>query len=171
MRRLLFVAGMGLCVMVPSRAFATKICVVDFQRAVTETTEGKAAQAKIDSMYASRKGELERMEAELQKAIEDYQKRAAILSNEARASEEQKLALQQRTFEQTYLQFQQEMQQSYVAQLQDLDTKMRTVAGQVGKEATCSIVVDSAVVVYSGTDVVDVTTTLVNKYNTTHPSK
>jgi len=156
---------------VPVPAFAQKFCVVDFQRAVTETAEGKAAQTKIDSMYATRKAELERMQTELQKAIEDYQKRASILSNEARAAEEQKLGLQQRTFEQTYMQFQEEMQQTYVGMLGDLDGKMRNIATTVGKENTCSVVLDSAVVVYSGSDVVDITTPLVNRYNAAHPPK
>jgi outer membrane protein len=155
----------------PSTAFAEKLCTIDFQRAVTDTAEGKAAQSKIDNMYATRKGELERMQSELQKAVEDYQKRAAILSNEARSAEEQKLALQQRTFEQTYMQFQDEMQQTYMSMLGDLDGKMRLIAVAVGKENTCSIVIDTAVVVYAGTDVLDVTGMLVTRYNTTHPPK
>ncbi len=158
-------------VSLPVPAFAQKICIVDFQRAVTETAEGKAAQTKIDSMYATRKAELERMQTELQKAVTDYQKRQAILSNEARAAEEQKLALQQRTFEQTYVQFQEEMQQTYVGMLGDLDAKMRTIATTVGKENACTVVLDNAVVVYSGADAVDVTTTLVNRYNSAHPPK
>ena len=155
----------------PSTAFADKLCTIDFQRAVTDTAEGKNAQSKIDNMYATRKGELERMQAELQKAVEDYQKRAAILSNEARTAEEQKLALQQRTFEQTYMQFQEEMQQTYMSMLGDLDGKMRGIAVMVGKENSCTIVLDTAVVVYSGTEVLDVTGMLVTRYNTTHPPK
>jgi outer membrane protein len=157
---------------VPGTAFAAeKMCTIDFQRAVTDTAEGKAAQSKIDNMYATRKGELERMQVELQKAVEDYQKRAAILSNEARGAEEQKLALQQRTFEQTYMQFQDEMQQTYTSMLGELDNKMREIATAVGKESACSILLDTAVVVYSGPEVFDVTGMLVTRYNTTHPPK
>jgi outer membrane protein len=155
----------------PGTAFAEKLCTIDFQRAVTDTAEGKAAQSKIDNMYATRKGELERMQGELQKAVDDYQKRAAILSNEARAAEEQKLALQQRTFEQTYMQFQEEMQQTYTSMLGELDGKMREIAVAVGKENTCSVVLDTAVVVYAGSDVLDVTGMLVTRYNSTHPPK
>jgi Skp family chaperone for outer membrane proteins len=150
-------------------AFATKVCGVDFQKAVTETQEGKAAQTKIDSMYATRKGELERMQAELEKAIKDYQGRSMILAPDARAQEEQKLGLQQQTFERTYMQYQQEMQQTYGNLLGDLDEKMRTVAATVGKEQACTVVLDRAVVVYAGADFADVTTLLVAKYNQTHP--
>ena len=70
-----------------SPAWALKLCLIDFQTAVTATAEGKAAQTKIDSMYSSRKSELERMQTELEKAIQDYQSRAMILSAEAKAGE------------------------------------------------------------------------------------
>jgi Skp family chaperone for outer membrane proteins len=55
--------------------------------------------------------------------------------------------------------------------LGDLDGKMRTIASTVGKENTCSLVIDNAVVVYAGPDAVDITTTLVNRYNAAHPPK
>lgn len=152
-------------------AFAQKLCVVDFQKAVTDTQEGKSAQTKIDSMYSARKAELDRMQAELEKAIQDYQGRAMILSQEARATEEQKLALQQRTFEQTYMQYQNEMQQTYYSLLGDLDEKMRVIVGGVGKESGCTAVLDKAVVVYAGPDLSDVTATLVTRYNAQHPAK
>ncbi len=152
-------------------AFAAgKICVVDFQQAVTDTQEGKSAQTRIDSMYATRKGELERMQADLEKAIKDYQGRAMILSPEARQQEEQKLGLQQQTFERTYMQYQQEMQQTYGTLLGDLDEKMRTIASTVGQEQTCAVVLDAAVVVVHGTEVADITRPLVDKYNRQHPA-
>ena len=168
MRRVLFSAVLLLA---SANAYATKLCVVDFQTAVTETEEGKSAQKNIDSMYSTRKGELERMQSDLEKAITDFQSRAMILSKEARASEEQKLALQQRTFEQTYQQYQNEMQQTYYTLLGELDEKMRVVAVNVGKESGCAIVLDSAVVVYQGSDVSDISTTLVAKFNAQHPAK
>lgn len=161
----------ALLLLVTPNAFAAgKICVVDFQKAVTETQEGQAAQKKIDSMYSTRKGELERMQADLEKAIQDYQSRALILSADAKAAEEQKLGLQEQTFQRTYMQYQQEMQQTYGSLLGDLDEKMRSTATAVGKEQGCSVVLDQAVVVYFGSDVADVTGTLVSKYNAAHPA-
>jgi Skp family chaperone for outer membrane proteins len=153
-----------------SPAFATKVCGVDFQKAVNDTIEGKAAQTKIDGMYSTRKGELERMQSELEKAIQDYQGRSMILAPEARAQEEQKLGLQQQTFERTYQQYQQEMQQTYGSLLGDLDEKMKAVASTIGKEQACTVVLDRAVVVFAGPDFVDVTQLLVDRYNQMHPA-
>jgi Skp family chaperone for outer membrane proteins len=168
-------AARGLVVMsllmASTPAWALKLCLIDFQKAVTETAEGKSAQTKIDGMYSSRKAELERMQKELEKAIQDYQSRAMILSAEAKAGEEQKLGLQQKTFEQTYMNYQNEMQQTYMGLLGDLDEKMRAVAQVVGKEQGCTTVIDKAVVIYAGAEMADVTTTLVTKYNAQHPPK
>ena len=51
MRRLLIFALM----MVASPAFANKLCVVDFQKAIADTNEGKAAQRKLDDMTSSKR--------------------------------------------------------------------------------------------------------------------
>jgi len=156
--------------MVSTPAWATKLCSIDFQTAVNDTAEGKAAQSKIDGMYSTRKSELERMQNDLEKAMQDYQSRQLILSADAKQQEEQKLGLQQQTFEKTYGQYQQEMQQTYQDLLGDLDGKMRAVAQVVGKEQSCSIIIDKAAVVFAGAETVDVTSMLVTKYNAQHPA-
>ena len=155
-------------VLIALPAWAGGIAVVDFQRAVTETEEGKSAQKKIDAMYLSRKTEIERLKTDLDSKIKDYQARALILSEEARSQEEQKLGGQQQQFEQTYMQYQQEVQQTYMTLLQDLDEKMRTIAQALAKEKGYSVVLDSAAIVYHGADVADMTDPLVQRYNSTY---
>ncbi len=150
------------------QAMAGTICTVDFQRSVTETNEGKTAQSKIDGLFKSRQDELAKMQTSFEQAVADFQKRAAMLAADARSAEEQKLMQQQSVLQQTAMQYEQEMQQTYMAMLGDLDQKMRTVATDVGKSKSCSVVLDSAVVVYAGADVVDITLDLVARYNSVH---
>ena len=54
-------------------AEAGTIAVVDFERAVNETDEGKSAQSQLESMYASRKSELDSIRGELEKEFKDYE--------------------------------------------------------------------------------------------------
>ena len=159
---------LGLLLVVSANASASTICTVDFQKAVTETNEGKSAQGKIDTMFKARQDEVARMQAEFEKAVEDFQKRAMMLAADARGEQEQKLMLQQRNLQQVAMQYEQEMQQTYMGMLGDLDTKMRTVAAEVGKGASCGVVLDSAVIVYAAPDVKDLTTDLVSRYNALH---
>lgn len=149
-------------------AFAAKIAVVDFQRAVTETEQGKAAQKKIDDMYESRKGEIERMQKDLEKQIQDFQARAMILSDQARAEQEQQLMVKQQQFQQRYMQYEAELQQTYAGLLQELDQKMRALSVTIAKEKNYDLVVDRAVVVHMGGEVIDMTPDLVARYNAAH---
>jgi len=146
-------------------SWAGGIAIVDFQRALTETKEGKEAQANLDRLYDTKKKEIERIRTGIEKSYQDYQGQKAILSNEARAVAEQKLMMQQQQFEQTYMQYQSEMQQSYTQMLQGLDQKMRTLTQKIAKEKGYDLVVDNAVVVYSGGITKDITDTLISRYN------
>jgi outer membrane protein len=146
-------------------AFAQNIAVVDFQRAVTETNEGKAAQTKIDTMYTTRRGEIERRTKDLERDIQDYQARRPILSEQARAEEEQKLGIRQQQLAQDTMQYEQELQQTYGQLLETLGTKMRTLSTTIAKQKGYDLVVDMAAVVYVGDGVSDITDTLVTQYN------
>ena len=154
--------------LVSSQALAGTIATVDFQRAVTETDEGKSAQKRIDTMYETRRSEIEKMQAELEQEMKDFQSRAMILSDGARAEAEQSLMAKQQRFQQTAMQYEGELQQQYGVLLQELDTKMRSLAITIAKEKQFDLVIDSAVVVYHGGDVVDMTSDLVIKYNAIH---
>ncbi|MCB9690485.1 MAG: OmpH family outer membrane protein [Alphaproteobacteria bacterium] len=147
------------------QAWAGGIAVVDFQRAVNETNEGKAAQAKLDGMFAARKGEIDKKQAELEAEFKDFESRAMILSESARAEAQQTLIQKQGAFQQLYMQYEGEMQQTYMTLLQDLDQKMRTISEKVAREKGYDLVIDRAAVVYMGGATVDMTDDLVKRYN------
>jgi len=148
-------------------AAAQTIAVVDFQRAVTETNEGKTAQTKIDTIYNTRRGEIERRTKELEREIEDYRSRAMILSETARAEEEQRLGIKQQQLAQDTMQYEQELQMQYGASLEQLSSKMRTVTTTLAKEKGYDVVLDQAAVVFSSDTVIDMTDDLVKRYNAT----
>ncbi len=160
--------AMSLALFVSVQAWAGGIAVVDFQRAVNETDEGKAAQAKLDSMFATRKAEIEKKQKELEAEFKDFESRAMILSESARAEAQQALLQKQAAFQQLYMQYETEMQQTYMTMLQELDQKMRAVSAKVAQERGYDIVIDRAAVVYLGPNAVDMTDDLIKRYNATN---
>lgn len=150
---------------VSTMASALEIAVVDFQRAATETTEGKAAQERLESMYSSRKSEIERMQGELEAELTDYQARQMILSPQAKQETEEELMRKQQQFEQTYQQYQQEMQQTYYTLLAELDEKLRTTVSSIARERKVDLVIDAQTSLYVGANVPDLTQLLIEKYN------
>jgi outer membrane protein len=151
--------------LVATPAWAYKVAVVDFQRAVTETTEGKAAQQRLDQMYATRKAEIDKLRTELEKELKDYQSRSLILSEDARMQAERDLMAKQQRFEQTYGQYTQEMQETYFMLLQGLDEKMRALVEKIAREQKYDLVLDQAAVVYFGGETIDMTDELIKRYN------
>ncbi len=149
----------------PALAQDCSIAVVDFERAVTETQEGLQAQQRLDTMYSSKKAEIDKLRADLEADWQDYQSRELILSEEARAETQQGLMEKQQRFEATYMRYQQEMQQTYYTLLQDLDAKMRAMTEQIARERACTVVLDRAAVVYAGPVAQDLTNILIQRYD------
>lgn len=167
LRRALFLTA-ALSIFAPAAQAACIVAVVDFQRAVTETDEGKAAQTKLDTMYATRKSEIEKLQSDLEKEFKEYEQKALILSDDARKEAEQNLLVKQQRFESTYGQYQQEMQQAYFTLLQELDNQMRTLSASIAKEKTYCLVLDKAAVVYAGGEAIEMTDELIRRYNAAH---
>ena len=165
MRNSLLFSSLFLLAGASTDALAGGIAVIDFQRAVTETNEGQAAQTKLDGMYSARKTEIENKQKALEAEFNDFQSRAMILSDSAKAEAEQKLMRKQGEFQQLYMQYEQEMQQTYMTMLQELDQKMRQASEKVAKQRGFDLVIDRAAVVYMGGDTVDMTDDLVKAYN------
>jgi outer membrane protein len=146
-------------------AWAGGIAVIDFQRAVQETSEGQQASARIEQAYASRQSEIRRQQQELQTALEDYEQRKLILNDEARRAAEEDLMARQRKLQEDAVRFEQEMQKQYMEAVSDLDQKMRDMSARIAKERGYDLVLDKQVVVFAGTDVVDMTDELIKRYD------
>jgi outer membrane protein len=147
------------------QASAAGVAVVDFQRAVNETDEGKAAQAKLDGMFQQKRSEIDKLGKELQAAFADYEKRKLVLSQDARGALEEQLRAKQGNLQGTQMQYEQQMQKAYYELLQNLDVKMRALTGKIAKEHQYELVLDSAVVVFSGEPTIDMTDELIKRYN------
>ena len=161
-----FLCLLASSLMLSSTALAGN-CVVDFQKAVETTDEGKNAQKRMDTMLDTRRQEMENMQAELEREAKDFQQKAMILSDSARAEAEQALMAKQARFQQTAMQYEAELAQTYNMLLAELGQKMRSLSITIAKEKGCDILLDSAAVVYPG-KATDITDELVVKYNAIH---
>ena len=135
----------------------TKICIIDTEQAMNETGEGKAAQAKLESMYTGKQAEIERLQADLEKQLTDYEARKMILSESARADQERVLAEKQRAFQAMVVQSEEEMQNTYAQLLQGMQDKLLRVAPTVAARKACSVMLQKEATVYVGPDVLDLT--------------
>lgn len=155
----------GTTLVAPGSAWAGGIAYVDFEAAVTQSTEAKQAQERLQQAYAVKLQELQRQRDELQKEFAEYEQKKLIMTDDARTRAEQGLMTKQQQLQQNMMAYQQEMDQQVAVELQKLDDKLRSVSSAIAKERGYDLVVDKAVVVYAGDGVVDMTQAVIQRYN------
>jgi outer membrane protein len=93
-----------------SQAFAEiKIGYVDLQKAVQNTKAGKEARSNLEKEFKSKEADLKKKEAALKKMTEDFEKKATLLSDDARRKQEGEIQKEMLKFRQTVSQSQQDI--------------------------------------------------------------
>jgi outer membrane protein len=122
--------GMG---MAPGLADAAvpetkRIALVDLQRVLMETTQGKGAKKDLEKAVAKSSSKLERKAADLQKQYEDLQAKAAMLSETELMRRQQDLMVAE-----------QELQELYAAAQEDLAKKEGLLMEKIYKNASAIV--------------------------------
>lgn len=148
-----------LALALPSVAAAAdvKICVIDAQTALNETSEGKAAQTHLESTFSAKKAELDKLQADLQRELTDYESRKMILSDSAREAQEKALMEKQQKFQQLVMQSEQDMQQQYQSLLAGMEEKLMKAAEALGAKSGCTVLLPKEATIYAGPAVSDLT--------------
>lgn len=140
--------------------------LVNFQKALQETSRGKNAKASLEKEVESRRKEIEKIQTEVQKMNEDFQKKAPVLSEKARV--EQSTKIQQRIGQM------QELQQKSTAELQQKEGELtrpiieglRALIPELSRKRKLDLVFEgsSGVLLYS-TNQTDITEELIRLYD------
>ncbi len=149
-------------------ASAQTLAVVDFNVAAERTVEGKKATDKFEALYTSRQTELQKLQQEFEKGVQEYQNSQMIMSPEARAQREQELGMQQAQLQQSAMEAEQELSQLQMQMTTQLSEKMRAVVVTIAKERGIDLVFDVAVAPYVGPKIVDLTDALISAYDAAH---
>ncbi|WP_181198378.1 OmpH family outer membrane protein [Enhygromyxa salina] len=105
-----------------------KLALVDLQRVLMETTQGKSAKKNLEKAVAKSSAKLERKAADLQKQYEDLQAKAAMLSESELMRRQQELMVAE-----------QELQELYAAAQEDLAKKEGLLMEKIYKNASAIV--------------------------------
>ena len=152
-------------------AFAGSIAVVDFQKALTEISEGKRVEAELNVLMTQKQGEVQQLQLQLQNQMTQYQQQQALLSAEAKAEKEQAIMMLQQQAQEAAYTAEGEFQKVYGQKMEELINKMRAVAEEIGTEKKYELVFETTEsgLIYKAPGVDDITSTVVEKYNTKLP--
>jgi outer membrane protein len=149
-----------------AQAQSMKIGVVDMQRALNETEDGRKAKASLKKVFEERQKQLDKAQNDLKAMKESLEKQANVLARDVlakKAEEYQKALVDLQT---TYMEFQKELGSKEGELTKDIIERMQRIMRRVGQTDGYSLIVErsEAGVVYVPTNY-DLTDVLIQRYN------
>ncbi len=144
----------------------SKIAIVDIQRALNETEDGRNAKAKLKKLFQRRQKTLDEQQASLKKMKESLEAQRNVLSREAlgkKLEEYQKALVELQT---VYMEYQRELASKEGELTKDIVARMQRILRRIGQKEGYSLIIErnEAGVIFVPTNL-DLTDLLIQKYN------
>jgi outer membrane protein len=145
---------------------AQKIGLIDMQKAIQNSEEGKKAKSELETAFNKKKKELQGEESNLKKLQEDFQKQQAALSETAKKKKQDDLQAKFMKYQELLQKSQTEIQKKEQEMSEPIIKKIRVAVGDVAKKRNYSMVLEKNenVVIYSS-DKDDVTDDVIAQIN------
>ncbi len=143
-----------------------KIAVVDMQRAMNETEDGRKAKANLKKLFEERQKQLDKQQNDLKAMKETLEKQHDVLSREvfAKKAEEYQKAFSE--LQTTYMEFQKELGSKEGDLTKDIIERMQRIMRHVGQTEGYALVLErnEAGVIFVPSNY-DLTDLLIQRYN------
>jgi len=168
MKRILLI-GLSL-IAIPSFALRAraeaKIAVVDLQRAILETEDGRKAKAKLKKLFETRQVALDKKQTDIKKMKEEIEKQRNVLSKDAL---QKKLAEYQKAFvelQTVYVEYQRELAKKEGELTKGIVVRMEDILRRIGQTNGYTLIIErnESGVVWVPTNL-DLTDMVIQKYN------
>jgi outer membrane protein len=156
-------AGLLLCA-APAAAAELKIGYVDFQRALNEVEEGKAAKASLKKDFDEKQRQLDKDKAELERLQAEFEKQAMVMSDDAKRDKAVEIDRRMRETQGKLMGFQKELSEREREVTRAIFDKMFTLTHEIADADGFTYVFDKAGLLVAPPEN-DLTNELVRKYN------
>ncbi|MEY4064215.1 MAG: hypothetical protein RIR26_423 [Pseudomonadota bacterium] len=145
---------------------ATRVALVDFQVAILQTEEGKAAKAKIEKELDSRKKELLSQQSELKKMEDDFEAKRGVLSEDEKAARTRDLQTKMMAFQRSQMALEQEVRQKEMQETQKIFQNLSALVEEYAKKNSFDLVFEkgAGAVLYVARGS-DITAEIIGLYN------
>jgi outer membrane protein len=154
--------------LVPQVAAAqtAKIAVVDLQRAINETEEGRTAKDKLKKLFESRQQGLDKKQEELKKLKDELDQQKNVLSRDAFEAKVESYQKQVVELQQVYVEYQRELAEKEGELTKVIVERMERILRRIGQTEGYSLIVErnEAGVIYVPSNL-DVTDLVIQRYN------
>jgi outer membrane protein len=144
----------------------TKIGVVDLQRAINETEDGRQAKRRLKKVFDERQQILNEKQESLKAQKESLERQQDVLSQDALKKKVEKYQSDLMELQNEYVQYQEELQTKEAELTQKILEKMQEILRRIGQTEDYTLIVEAneggVVWVPSNLDLTDV---LIQRYN------
>jgi outer membrane protein len=165
MRRILTAALLATASLAPAaRAQALKIGYVDVQRAIQDVEEGRAARTRLKNEYDSRKAQLDKKSADLERMQQEYEKQAPVLSDDAKRKKQEEFQKALVEARKSAGELQEEMNRQEQQAMASILQRLQQVVADIAERESFTFVMDKGTLLYAP-QAADVTNEVVRRYN------
>ena len=150
-----------------SRAQAAddKIAYVDLQRALEETNDGRAAKSKLKADFDKKQKELDEKQEELKKAKEDFDKKAAIMKDDAKNKAAAELQQRFLGLQEIFARLQKDLATKEQEATRGILAKLSAVVAKIAEREHFALVLERSSSVVYGQPSLDITNEVIRTYN------
>ncbi|HET9037084.1 MAG TPA: OmpH family outer membrane protein [Myxococcaceae bacterium] len=147
-----------------AHAQAGKIGYVNFQKALAELDEAKAARARLETLKEQKQKDLDKAQDALKKDKDTFDKQASTMTEQARNEKAEGLQKRFIDLQQNFEKGRAELAQKENEEFQPIVGKMRTIITSIAQKEGFQMVFDAGGIAYAP-DSLDLTPQLVRTYN------
>jgi len=148
---------------------AFKVAYVDLQKALQTVDAGKTAKSQLEKEVTAKRASLEKQQADLQKEAEQFEKKAAILNDTAKASKQAELQKKFADFQRQAAEMQMDLQKRERELTKPLIDELRAIIEGIGKEKGFQLILEKneGAVLYAENGN-DLTEQVISAFNSKH---
>ena len=148
-----------------------KIAFVDLQRALEETKDGQAAKARLKADFDQKQKELDAKQEELKKMKEDFDKKSALMKEDAKQKMQQDMQQRLMQLQETYARLQGDLQKREADATRGILAKLSAVVQKIAERENFAMVLERSSSVVYGKPALDITNEVIRNYNSGSGSK
>ena len=147
-------------------AESVRIAVVNQQRALASSNEGRAAEKALKSLIQKKRTQLEPLEQELKRLQEEFESQKYVLSRSALEERKLDLLKRQRDLERSMREAEDDLEIENRRLMQPLVKRIEQALSEIGKEKDFTVILEtkSAAVLYAE-ESIDITDLVIRKLN------
>jgi outer membrane protein len=165
MRRILTAALLTTAALAPAaRAQGMKIGYVDVQRAIQEVEEGRNARTRLKNEYDTRKAQIDKKSADLERMQQEYEKQAPVLSDDAKRKKQEEFQKALVDARKSAGELQEEMNRQEQQAMGTILQRLQQVVADIAERESFTFVMDKGTLLYAP-QAADMTNEVVRRYN------